>query len=104
MKTRQLGKVKQILEEGFGLDITHFWDDLAFVESSPFIVQFDSDPQYLKIYFSRDCEEKNRAGIMARFRSAASANGMRCGESGSFSLEQIEGAEELSVRFYEPRR
>jgi hypothetical protein len=102
MIIRELGKVKQIIEEGCGLDICHFYDDIVLVEHSPFLIRFDNtDSRYFHLYFNRDCSRENREKLFRKLQRASAANGMRCTDSGSFSQEQMPDQEEIEISFYE---
>lgn len=102
MRIQELGRVKQIIEEACHLDITHFYEDIVLVEHSPFLVRFDADDmRFFHLYFNKDCSQENRVILFERLKKASEANEMRCADSGSFSLEQVKGKEEISIQFYE---
>lgn len=102
MRMNNIGKVKQIVEEATGLDITHFYDDIVFVEHSPFIIVFDeSDPDNFFCYFSMDCGADERVSIFKNISEAAFRNGMKCSDTGRFEMSQVDGKEELEIKFYE---
>ena len=102
MIMRELGRVKQIVEEGCGLDITHFYDDLVFVEHSPFLIKFDAaNSRLFHLYFSRDCPEEDRQKLLLKMNTACQANEMSCEHAGTFSFEQTDADEEIKINFYE---
>ena len=100
---RELGRVKQVVEEACGLEITHFYDDIVLVEHSAFLIRFDQVEQRdFHVYFNRDCRKEDRLKILSKLLKASEANGMYCIYSGSFSMEPKPGQEEIEISFYEP--
>lgn len=98
MKMLQLGRVKQIIEEATGLDITHFYDDVVFVDNSPFVIIFDrNDTELIHIYYNQECSGSDRMKLNFRMIEASSANKMKCRDAGEFKMSQIEGAEEIRL-------
>jgi len=101
MNFRPLGIAKEIINTT-GLDVTYAYDDLVFVEHSPFIIQFDDDnPQNLKLYFNIDCEADAAQRLETQLTAAAEAKAFTIRNSGKFEMKQKEGVEEFEVRFYD---
>ncbi|WP_321403636.1 hypothetical protein [Maridesulfovibrio sp.] len=99
MKLRPLGITKDILES-IGLNITHTYDDLVFVENNPFLIQFDDEnPSYLKIFFHADCTDEAVSEIEKLLIDAASKRDFSIAISGRFDMEQKEGTEEIELKF-----
>lgn len=96
-----LGRVKQIIEEALNLDITHFYEDLAFVEHSPIVIMFDHDDLFrFKCYFSKDCSDKDRSALFAKIEEASPRNQMVAVNAGTFEMSQLEN-EELKIDFHD---
>ena len=101
MNFRPLGIAKEIINTT-GLDVTYAYDDLVFVEHSPFLIQFDDDnPQNLKLYFNIDCEADAAEKLEAQLTAAAKAKDFTIQNIGKFMLEQKEGVEEIEVKFFD---
>lgn len=101
MNFRPLGIAKEIINTT-GLDVTYAYDDLVFVEHSPFLVQFDDDnPQNLKLYFNIDCEADAAKKLEAQLVAAAKAKEFTIRNCGKFTLQQKEGVEEFEVKFFD---
>ncbi|WP_320169073.1 hypothetical protein [Maridesulfovibrio sp.] len=99
MKLRSLGIVKDILES-IGLNITHSYDDLVFVEHNPFMIQFDDDnPSSLKIFFNADCEAGTVQKLEQVLTTAAGQRDFSIVKSGRFEMSQKEGTEEIEIKF-----
>ncbi|HEY1405075.1 MAG TPA: hypothetical protein VF857_00560 [Spirochaetota bacterium] len=102
LKFRNLGRVQQIVEEATGLEITHSYDDLAFVEHSAFLLRFDdSNADHFYCYYNTECPEEEVKSISERLDSASQKNAMKCSHAGTFTLSQVEGKDELSITFFE---
>ena len=101
MNFRPLGIAKEIINTT-GLDVTYAYDDLVFVEHSPFLIQFDDDnPQNLKLYFNIDCEADAAEKLEAQLTAAATAKKFTIRKSGKFALKQKEDTEEFEVKFFD---
>jgi hypothetical protein len=102
LKFRNLGRVRQIIEEATGLDITHSYEDLAFVEHSAFLVRFDdNDASNFFCYYNTDCPPQERVSITERLVAASEINKMKCSIAGSFTLSPVDGKDEISITFQE---
>ncbi|MBP9023017.1 MAG: hypothetical protein KBH06_07435 [Spirochaetes bacterium] len=102
-KLWNLGRVKQIVEEALGLEITHAYEDVAFVEHSAFIIMFDHDDlNKFKCYFSKDCSEKDREKLFKKINEASPRNQMTAVNAGTFSMEQLEN-EEIKLNFHDEK-
>lgn len=99
-----LGRVKQIIEEALELDISHVYEDMAFVEHSALIIVFDHDDlNKFKCYFNVDCPPEDRAHIFSQIESASPRNNMVPVNAGTFTMEQLEG-EEIKVEFKDEKK
>jgi len=99
---QELGKVKQIIEEATGLEVSHFYDDLVFVEHSAVLIRFDkTDLKNFFLYFNPDCDKASREKLISSFNKAAENNSMRCTLKGQFKLSEVPGKEEVRVDFLE---
>lgn len=86
-----LGRVRQIIEESLGLDITHFYDDMVFVEHSALLIVFDhNDTAKFNCYFNTDCRPEDRERMFALISDASPRNSMTAVNRGEFSMTQLE--------------
>lgn len=100
MQFFNLGKVQTILQEATGLEVSHTYDDLVFVEHTAFLVQFDrNDLDRFTCHFNLDCPPSDRIKLFSRIHEAAGKAGLACALGQLFSLEQVEGKEEIRVLF-----
>jgi hypothetical protein len=98
---RALGKVRNIFA-ATGLEITYAYDDLVFSDKSVFIVRFDNQiDSVLHLYFNNDCDKTEVKKFENELINASKTEGFTMGTIGSFSMDQIEGSEELSISFHE---
>ena len=100
-KLWNLGRVKQIVEEATGLDISHVYDDIVFIEHSAFLIVFDHENlERFKCYFSADCPPDERERIFSLINAVSPRNKMTALRAGTFSMEQLEG-EEIRFLFHD---
>ncbi|BBO85724.1 hypothetical protein DSCO28_62900 [Desulfosarcina ovata subsp. sediminis] len=96
---RPLGIAKEIVNET-GLDVTYAYDDLVFVEHSPFLIKFDDDkPNNLKLFFNVDCETDAAQKLEIQLRQAAEERKFTIEPCGRFELVPKPDTEELDIRF-----
>jgi hypothetical protein len=94
-----LGRVKQIIEEALQLDISHVYDDIAFVEHSALVIVFDHDDlDKFNCYFNIDCPDEDRARIFSLIEEVSPRNKMKPSNAGTFKMEQLEN-EEIKISF-----
>ena len=98
---RPLGELIQVVEE-MGLQVTHAYDDLVFVEHSAFLFQFVEDgARQLKLYFNTECPEEDVEPLEKRMLAMAIPKKLDIRRSGSFSMKQKEGEENLELQFFD---
>lgn len=101
MQLRPLGIAKEIIQ-ATGLDVTYTYDDLVFIEHSPFIIQFnDKNPKNLKLFFNRECEEDAARKIEEQLNNAAAEREFSITLSGEFEMKQKKGSDEIEIKFIE---
>lgn len=99
MKLRPLGIAKEIIENT-GLQVTYVYDDLIFVEHSPFLIQFDdNDSKNLKLFFNVDCETDAVVKLTTQLKNAAKARDFIIQNSGKFEMKPKKGSDELEISF-----
>ena len=100
MKLFALGKLREAVQQATGLDITHVYEDLVFVEHSPFLIRFDHD-DLTKVYahFNIDCDTEDKEKLLGRLVDTASMEGLNCVDAARFTLEPVDGKEEIRINF-----
>jgi len=99
-KMRQIGKLRQIVEEATTLEITHIHDDLVFVEHSALLLRFDdTDFDNFFLYFNPECNPSDKQKLIDGLTSTAISTGMRCTPAGQFKLSQVPDKEEVLIEF-----
>jgi len=98
---RPLGEVLEIIQQ-IGFDISYAYDDLLFSEHNVFIIRFDqSSNKKLWLYFNEDCDLVRRESIGNQLKNAYLSKKIEIHHGGLFSVQQIEGKEELELKFFE---
>jgi hypothetical protein len=96
---RPLGKVRELVQST-GIDVTYAYDDLVFSEHSMFILRFDEkDVMKLYLHFNKDCNETEAAVMEKRLRIGGRIGGFEVERAGNYSIDQMEGKEELQIQF-----
>lgn len=96
---RPLGLIKELIDTT-GLEITHVFDDLVFIEHNAFLLQFGEKGEDVKIVFNTDCEEDKRPGIQEELAKRAATLGLKLTSGGTYSITAGEG-ENLNIQFFE---
>ena len=99
MAFRPLGIAKEIIQTT-GLNVTYTYDDLVFIEHSPFIIQFDDkNKKNLILFFNVDCEEKAAEKIEKQLNAAAEEREFTITKGGEFEMSQKKGSDEIEIKF-----
>ena len=98
---RPLGIAKDIVEE-MGLTISFEYDDLVFIESNAFLVQFDEDnTKNLKLYINKEMATPKKEKLFNDFQRGCAAREFEATYIGAFEIREKEGAEsELEILTY----
>ncbi len=96
---RPLGKVIQVVEE-MGLQVTHQYDDIVFVEHSAFMFKF-SDDGNADLYFNVDCPAEDADKIYKTIMDLAKNNKLDVIRKGTFEMKQVEGEENIEIKFHD---
>jgi hypothetical protein len=95
-----LGRVQNAIQEATGLEVTHAYQDLVFVEHSAFLIQFDAtDLKRFICHFNQECPVEDREKLLPRIQAAAIQNGLTCMEGKIFTLEQVPDQEDIRIQF-----
>lgn len=97
---RKLTQIKELIEE-IGFNISYPFDDLLFVESNAFLIQFDdSKVNSFFIYFNEDLDSLAAKELGNKITSLAHTKKVQIKLEGKFQLTQKKGSdEELELRF-----
>ncbi len=96
---KPLGKITAILAE-CGFEVTYAYDDLVFIESSAFIIQFTDDPTVMKIFRHVDTEPKAAGEAEKTILEEHAKKGFSILPSGQFNITENEGDDEtVNIEF-----
>jgi cysteinyl-tRNA synthetase len=100
MPKRHLEKLRVIIKNAAGLDISYAYDDLVFPEHTAFIFQFDdADENNFFCYFHKDCILEEKQKISKQLLDVCKAEGCTVAFKGDFELAQKKETEEIEIRF-----
>jgi hypothetical protein len=89
MKYRNLEKVRVMVKEATGLDISYAYDDLVFPENTAFIIQYDDrDDNNFLCYFHQDCDPVEKTRIFRELRNTCTKAKSSIVNKGAFDLKQ----------------
>lgn len=98
MKFRDLEKVRSIVKEATGLDISYAYDDLVFPDHSAFLIRFDDkDAKKLYCHFHIDCIASDKLKILENLQIVSEENQLSLVPKESFNMEQM--GEEVQIKF-----
>ena len=98
MKFRDLEKVRSIVQEATGLEISYAYDDMVFPEHTVFIIQFDdSNDNNFFCYFREDTESEERGKIMEKLTGECEERKCTLVNKGFFDL--VQKGEEVEIHF-----
>lgn len=93
---RPLGLLRELVE-AMGLQITHVFDDLLFIEHNAFLLQMGEEGADVRLWFNSESLPAERPVIAATLSAAGTECGLRIDRRGTFRLAQQEDAEQLRL-------
>ena len=98
MAKRHLEKVRVLIKDATGLDISYAYDDLVFPEHTAFLVQFDdTDDNNFFCYFHEECVPAEQDRIFERLSDTCKLNNCTLVRKGAFNLAQK--GQSVEIRF-----
>lgn len=85
---------------GTGLEISHTYDDLVFVDMGAFLLRFDNaEAGKVHLHFEADCEASARKEFQLTLGQRCASNQLTLTPADDFRLEEVPGKEELRLKF-----
>ncbi|MDB4335062.1 hypothetical protein OAA06_01750 [bacterium] len=95
---RNLEKIRGIIDEATGLEVSYAYEDLVFPDHTAFIIQYDdTNENNLFCYFHNDCNKEDEEGIYSALQIACKNVSTTILSKGSFTLGQKE--EQVEIKF-----
>ncbi len=98
MSERKLGVVKEIVE-AVGMNISHVYEDLVFLNHNAILLQFTDDSNVLLLRINQEAEQKDANSGSALLKQEALARKMQFLDGGSYALAQ-DGPEQVRIEFF----
>ncbi|WP_372755550.1 hypothetical protein [Labilibaculum sp.] len=97
---RELTKIKELIEE-LGFFISYPFDDLLFVDSNAFLIQFnDEKANAFFLYFNQTLHTDAMENIRGRIEDLATTKKIHIAEKGLFQLQQkADSEDEIELKF-----
>lgn len=97
---RPLSEILEIVQQT-GFDISYAYDDLLFSDHNVFIIRFDeTNEKRLWLHFNHECEPAASKSIYKKLKELALAMELELINGSLFSVEQVEGKEEIELKFF----
>lgn len=84
---RPLGVIKDLLEIN-GLNLTHVYEDLIFMEHNAFLLQMGEKGEDLFLVFNVDCDEENRQSVTNTLVESGKDFGFNVIAKGTYTVSQ----------------
>lgn len=95
---RDLEKVRVIIEEATGLEVSYAYDDLVFPDHTAFIIQFDANNEAsFFCYFHQDCNPEDKKDLEKKLTDSCLKQKCKLLVKGDFYLEQV--GEQVNINF-----
>jgi len=98
---RPLGIAKEIVEE-MGLSISFEYDDLLFIESNAFLIQFnDEKEKHFNIFLNKELSSSDGERLYQKIKDLSAIREIEVLHAGTFEIREKEGIEgELEIITY----
>ncbi|MDM8159757.1 hypothetical protein QUH73_08035 [Labilibaculum sp. K2S] len=97
---RELTKIKELIED-LGFVISYPFDDLLFIDSNAFLIQFDdANLNSFFLHLNDRLSKEVQTELKDRITSSSSEKGLKINPKGQFQLKQKEGSDnEVELKF-----
>lgn len=98
---RSLTPIKEVIEET-GFNISYPYDDLIFIESNAFLIQYDdTEENAMFLYFNKELNDATSKDLEKKLMQSGKKKKISIVTQGKFSLAQKENSEEeLELKFF----
>jgi hypothetical protein len=97
---RPLGLIKEVIETT-GLEITHVFEDLVFIEHNTYLLQMGERGEDVRLYFNSESTADMRGDIAFHLAEEGGKHGLTVERCGTFRMAQDEGEASFQLEFLE---
>ncbi len=97
---RPLGLIREVIDST-GLEITHVFEDLVFIEHNTFLLQMGDRGEEVRLYFNSESTVALRDDIARRLAEEGGKQGLNIERLGTFRVTQEEGSAHFDLEFLE---
>jgi hypothetical protein len=97
---RPLGLVKEVVDT-MGLQITHTYEDLVFIEHNAFLLQMGERSEDVYLYFNIESAVEMREEITGHLSRAGRPLNLKIRRHGIFRMTQEDDGENIQLEFLE---
>jgi len=96
---RSLNKVKELIEL-MGFAISYPFDDLVFVDTNAFLIQYDdSNDNKFNVHFNTDLDLEAKNELMEQFKKAGEKKALSLEFKGLFNIKPSESEGQIDIVF-----
>ena len=96
---RPLGHIREVIT-AMGLEVTHAFDDLVFIEHNAFLLQMGKVGEDVSLYFNTDSDESAREEITTRLIEAGKIQELKISPQGTYSVIQGDSDDSFQLAFH----
>lgn len=94
---RPITRVLQMLEP-LGLEVTHMYEDLVFVDRNAFLLRFEEKGENITLFFNADATPADRIPVLESVSTTGKTQGLTITCGGTFTMTQRDD-EQIDIRF-----
>ena len=96
---RPLGHIREVID-AMGLEVTHAFDDLVFIEHNAFLLQMEEIGENVSLYFNTESDESARAEITEKLIEAGKAQELKISPQGTYSIVEGNSDDSFQLAFH----
>lgn len=97
---RPLGYIRKLVN-AVGLDITHAYEDLVYIEHNAFLLQMGDSGEIVNLYFNTESDVEQRDTIADRLKTEGQARQLKIIRKGLFTMRQKSDGENIEIQFFD---
>ena len=95
---RPLGHIREVIT-AMGLEVTHAFDDLVFIEHNAFLLQMEEVGEKVSLYFNTDSDVTVRSDIAAKLAEVGATQQLSITRKGTYTVIEGEGEDSFQLAF-----
>lgn len=97
---RPFGIIKTLLEK-LGFQVTHYYEDLVFIEHNAFLLRMEEIAEDVSLLFNTESEQQKRDEIAQIFQQEGRAAGLNIVVAGTYQMKANKEKSTIDIAFQE---